>query len=140
MRRGGVKATWAALAAWLLADDDVAGLVADRVLDHVPEGVAFPYIRLGETSPAPDDTDTTQGALLQIGLEAHARPEFGRMQAIDICEAIEASLHRANDVGLAIGDGFTLVDIEVQTWSVDPSAKDEKSWRGVVALEVRLGA
>ncbi len=131
-----VMAAWAGLRVALAADASLAALVpGDRVLDHVPENVAFPYIRLGRLQPSPDDTDGHRGHLITLGLECFSRPSFGRMQAVQICQAIEAALHqRPQDVPVA---GFNLIEIEVQTWSVDRAA-DGMTWRGVVSLELRL--
>lgn len=130
--------TWAALRAALAADAAVTALVpADRILDHVPEAVAFPYIRLGTLEPRPDDTDGTQGAIAQVGLEVHSRPEYGRTEAAQICGRIAKALHRKPEA-LTVA-GYDVTDTQVQTWVVD-RAPDGVTWQGTVALEVMLQA
>lgn len=130
-------AAWAGVRAALIADAGVSALVGDRVLDHVPDGVQFPYVRLGRVQPVPDDTDGTEGALITLGLECFSRPAVGRIEAARICQAIKAALHRRLDA-VAVA-GFNLVDIEVQTWAVNQLG-DGATWRGVVSLQVRLDA
>ena len=138
MADGYVTATMAGLIAALLADPGVTGIVGDRVVDEPGEGIGFPYIRLGRLEPVADDTDGTLGALVQAGLVVHSRPgqSGGRVEAARICEAIQAGLHRSETL---ICDGFSVVDVEVQTWAVD-RARDGKSYEGRVALTVRLSA
>ena len=130
-----VSATMAGLRAALIADAGVAALVGDRGVDEPREGLAFPYVRFGLVEPTQDDTDGSTGALVQVGLEVHSRPVAGRVEAAQICGALKAALHRREDA-VAV-PGFTLVEIEVQTWAIE-RASDGASYEGVLALQMRL--
>ncbi|NKW78959.1 DUF3168 domain-containing protein [Rhodobacteraceae bacterium R_SAG7] len=138
MADGYLTATMAGLIAALLADPAVTDLVGDRVVDEPGEGIGFPYIRPDRLELVNEDTDGTEGALVQVGLAVHSRPgrSGGRVEAARICERINSALHRSETL---ICDGFTVVDVEVQTWAVD-RARDGKSYEGRVALTVRLSA
>lgn len=133
---GYVLAAMIGLRAALVADPGIASLVGDRVVDEPEQGIALPYIRFGRTEEVSDDTDNTAGALVHIGFEVHSRPNVGRGEAARICRLIKKVLHRSDLVAVP---GFSLVDIEVQTWAVS-RASDGKTYEGRLALEVRLSA
>lgn len=135
MADGYMTAAMAGLRAALVADAGVAALVAGRVVDEPRADITLPYVRFGRITPLADDTDGTTGAALTIGLVAHSRPVAGRIEAARICEAIQAALHR--QPGAVTVAGFNVVEIEVQTWAIDPP-RDGASYRGTVSLEMRL--
>ncbi|MDE4059770.1 DUF3168 domain-containing protein [Phaeobacter gallaeciensis] len=137
MGDGYVTATMAGLRAALVADPVLAALVDGRVVDEPRQGIAFPYVRFGRLEPVPDDTDHTEGAIVQVGLEVYSRPLSGRVEAARICEAIQAALHRKPG-GVAVA-GFQVCDVVVQTWAVD-RGKDGATYEGRLALEVHLDA
>lgn len=137
MAKGYSLAVMAALRAALVADPGVAALVGDRIVDEPAEGIAFPYVRFGAIDPIADDTDGAQGAQVQVGLEAHSRPVAGRVEALAICEALNAALHRRPEVLAA--EGHTVSEIEVQTWTATRAA-DGASYIGTLALVVSLDA
>lgn len=137
MADGYVTATMAGLRAALLADAAVAALVGARVVDEPRPDIQLPYIRFGRLEPVADDTDLTRGAIVQVGLEVHSRPQAGRVEAARVCEAIQAALHRRPEA-LAVA-GFQVCEVEVQTWAVD-RGKDGATYEGRVALEVHLDA
>lgn len=128
--------SWAGVRAALLADAGVAALVGARVVDEPGAGIALPYIRLGRLEPVADDTDGTQGALVQMGLEAHSRPlSGGRIEALRICEAMRAALHRRPD--LVTVTGANVCEVEVQTFTATRAA-DGSTYLGILALAITL--
>lgn len=129
--------TMAGIRAALIADPDLAAVVGDRVLDDPRQDVAFPFVRFGNMETVSDDTDGTEGTQVQVGLEVHSRPEWGRVEATGICKMIQAVLHRHPEV--VDVQGYTVVDIEVQTWLV-ARQKDGATYEGKVALVVHLDA
>ncbi|MGR3498776.1 MAG: DUF3168 domain-containing protein [Limimaricola soesokkakensis] len=130
-------ATQAAIRAALVADAGVAALVGDRVVDEPAEGIAFPFIRFGTITPRPDDTDATLGAQVAVGIEAHSRPEAGRIEATRILEAVAAALHRRPEI-LDLG-ALHAFEIEVQTWTVTRDG-DGQSYTGTLALDLTICA
>lgn len=134
MVNGYATAAQMGLRAALVADARVTDLVGQRVLDHVPEGVIFPYIEFGIIEPQADDADGTTGAAVQVQLIVHSRPQAGRVEAAGICQAIRAVLHRADGLDFS---PFSLTDILVDAYSVQREG-DGATYRGRVALEVHL--
>jgi hypothetical protein len=131
-----IDTAWAALRAVLIEDAGVLALVpANRIVDHAPADIEFPYIRLDRTEVTPDDTDNTTGARIALGLECFTRPEFGRAEASKICSALYSAIHR-QPVLVQMADESVL-DIQVQTYAIDRD-KDGATWRGVISYEMRL--
>jgi hypothetical protein len=123
------------LRAALIADAAVAALVADRVVDEPAPAIQFPYVRFGQITPVPDDTDGAEGARITVGLVVHSRPEMGRVEAAQICEAMKSALHRRPEVVPV--PGFAVSDLEVQAWVVD-RAGDGATYQGRLSLEIHL--
>lgn len=136
MADGYVTAAMVGLRAALIAAPEIAALVGDRVVDEPEQDIAFPYVRFGRTEEVTDDTDNTAGALVHVGFEVHSRPSAGRIEAARICKLIKKVLHRSELVAVP---GYSVVDVEVQTWSVHRLA-DGKTYEGRLALELRLSA
>lgn len=112
----------------LVADAGVAALISARVYDEPPQDVAFPYARFGSIEPSAFDTDTTEGAIVTIGIEAHSRSASGRVEAVRIAEAIKKALHRKeSSVSVA---GHNLVELIFQTYS---ATRDDEG-RGYTAV------
>lgn len=82
----------AALVARLAADTDLAALVSGRIYDEPPQGVTFPYVRLGNMVVEPFRTDDRAAWRLTVRIDAYSRPVAGRVQATQIAEAVIASL------------------------------------------------
>lgn len=137
MADGYLTAAMAGLRAALVADAALAALVGDRVVDEPREDIAFPYVRFGRVEPRPDDTDGHQGSVVHVGLVVHSRPEWGRVEAARICEAIQAALHR--QPGAVAVAGYSVCEIEVQAWSVERKG-DAATYEGRLALELHLDA
>lgn len=88
--------------------------VADRVLDHVPSGVAFPYIELGEFQTVDDGAQCHDGVEVFITLHVWSRPGTtrpGQVEAKTIAGAVRGSLHEAE---LDLGTDWQFLEIAHQ--------------------------
>lgn len=132
-----VTAATAALRAAILADPFLASALPGGVCDEPAPNVLFPYVRFGRIELVADDTDNTEGALVQLGLEVHSRPLTGRIEALSLCEKIAARIHREPD--LLADAGLVAVDIEIQTWTATRAA-DGATFLGVLACQITLDA
>lgn len=123
------------LRAALVANAGVTALVSTRVFDEPPQGVTFPYLRFGDITPTSADTDTIVGVSVDISLEAESRSASGRVEAVQIVEAVQAALHR-QETSVTV-TGFTLVELIFQTHSVtrDP---DGRGYTAVIVLRALL--
>lgn len=86
-------------------------LAAPGVYDHVPQGGddLFPYVVVGDSTVAPDDTDTSLGVQHTLMLHSWARHR-GRAAVKEIQDQIYEALHR---VHLAV-DGAVFVDGQLE--------------------------
>ena len=123
------------LRAALVANSDVTDLVSTRVYDEPPQDVVFPYLRFGEITPVAFDTDTLEGSLVSVSLEANSRSASGRVEAARIVEAVKAALHR-QETAVTV-TGFTLVELIFQTFSVTRDAEG-RGYTAVIALQAML--
>jgi len=135
MADGFVLALQKGLRAALVANSDVTDLVSSRVYDEPPQDVVFPYLRFGEISPVAFDTDTLEGSLVSVSLEANSRSASGRVEAARIVEAVKAALHR-QETAVTV-TGFTLVELIFQTFSVTRDAEG-RGYTAVIALQAML--
>lgn len=119
----------------LVADADVTALVSSRVYDEPPQDVEFPYIRFGSIVPRSFDTDTKEGAEVDVVFECHSRSASGRVEASQMAEAIQAALHR-NEAGVTV-TGHNLVELIFEDYSAvrDPSGR---GYTAVVSLQATL--
>lgn len=111
----------------LVADAGVSALVSTRVYDEPPQNVTFPYVRFLGIEPLRFDTDTTEGAIVNIGFEVHSRSASGRVEAARIAEAIKAALHR-KETSVTVA-GHNLVELIFEAYSV----KRDNEGRGYTA-------
>jgi hypothetical protein len=111
------------IGALLAADAGVTALVGQRIYDEPPSTADFPYVRFGEISPSAADTDSTEGAEVQIGLQVHSRPVAGRTEAVRVVEAVKAAMHR-QEASVTV-TGFNLVELIFQTYAAqrDPDGR-----------------
>ena len=123
------------LRAALVADAGVTALVSSRVYDEPPQAAAYPYIRFGDISPSAFDTNTTEGSLVSIGIEAHSRSAAGRVEAVQMVEAIKAALHR-NEAAVTV-TGFTLVELIFQTFTATRDSEG-RGYTATIALQALL--
>lgn len=135
MADGFVLATQKGILAALKADSGVTDIVSTRIYDEPPQDVVFPYLRFNEISPSAFDTDTAEGALVDISLEAHSRSASGRVEAAQIAEAVKAALHR-QETSVTV-TGYTLVELIFEAISVTRD-NDGRGYTAVVSLQAML--
>ena len=135
MADGYALATQKGIRAALVANSDVTSLVSTRIYDEPPQDVVFPYLRFNTISPNAFDTDTAEGALVDISLEAHSRSASGRVEATQIAEAVKAALHR-RETSVTVS-GFTLVELIFDAISVTRDG-DGRGYTAVIALQAML--
>tara|TARA_R110000796_G_scaffold29480_1_gene79631 strand:- start:143 stop:562 length:420 start_codon:yes stop_codon:yes gene_type:complete len=121
----------------MVANSGITSIVSTRVYDEPPQDVTFPYARFGDITPSAFDTDEVQGSLVSIGIEAHSRSASGRVEAVQIVEAIKDALHRNESAVTVIG--FSLVELIFQTYSVTRDAGG-RGYTAVIALQAMLDA
>lgn len=96
MTDGPALALQKALIAHLRADAGVAALVGARVYDEPPQGVAFPYVRIGTVDLRPlrlSGLCTDEDIILSI--ECHSRPVAGRVEVSRMAHAVRVALDDA---------------------------------------------
>jgi hypothetical protein len=119
----------------LRANSGVTALVSTRIYDEPPQNVTFPYMRFGEIQPSAFDTDTTEGSIVGLSVEAHSRSASGRVEATQMVEAVKEALHR-QEASVTV-TGHTLVELIFQTYSV--TRDDEgRGYTAVIALQAML--
>lgn len=65
---------------------------AAGVLDHVPEGTAFPYIVIGEASSQPLDSQGSSGNDVTVAIHTYSRG-IGMKEVKNIMSAVDDALH-----------------------------------------------
>lgn len=123
------------LRAALVADAGVAAIVAARVYDEPPQGVTYPYLRFGEIAASAFDTDSTAAAFVDVTIEAHSRSASGRVEAVQMVEAVRAALHRQE--GAVTVTGFVLVELIFEAYSATRDAEG-RGYTAVIALRAML--
>jgi hypothetical protein len=123
------------LRAALVADAGVTALVSSRIYDEPPQDVTFPYARFLAIEPIAFDTDTTEGAEVTVTFECHSRSASGRVEAVQVAEAIKAALHRQEDAVTVTG--YNLVELIFETYSVTRDSEG-RGYTAVVALQAML--
>ena len=135
MADGYALATQKGVLAALKAATDVTDLVSTRIYDEPPQDVVYPYLRFNTIQPNAFDTDTAEGALVDISFEAHSRSASGRVEATQIAEAVKAALHR-NETSVTV-TGYTLVELIFETISVTRDS-DGRGYTAVISLQAML--
>jgi hypothetical protein len=123
------------LRARLVANAGVTAIVSTRVYDEPPQAVTFPYLRFDQITANAFDTDSTLGSVVDITIEANSRSASGRVEAVQIVEAVRAALHR-QEANVTV-TGFTLVELIFQTYSVTRDT-DGRGYTAVIALQALL--
>lgn len=123
------------LRAALVADAGVTALVSSRIYDEPPQDVTFPYARFLAIEPLAFDTDTTEGAEVAVTFECHSRSASGRVEAVQVAEAIKAALHR-QEAAVTV-TGYNLVELIFETYSVTRDSEG-RGYTAVVALQAML--
>jgi hypothetical protein len=135
MADGYALATQVGVLAALKANSGVTSLVSTRIYDEPPQDVVFPYLRFNTIQPNAFDTDTAQGALVDISLEAHSRSASGRVEVTQIAEAVQAALHR-QEASVSIA-GYTLVELIFEAISVTRDSEG-RGFTAVISLQAML--
>ena len=135
MADGYALATQKGILAALKAASGVTGLVSTRIYDEPPQDVVFPYLRFNTIQPNAFDTDTAEGSLVDISLEAHSRSASGRVEATQIVEAVQAALPR-QEASVTIA-GYTLVELIFDAISVTRD-NDGRGYTAVISLQAML--
>ena len=135
MADGYALATQKGILAALKAASGVTGLVSTRIYDEPPQDVVFPYLRFNTIQPNAFDTDTAEGSLVDISLEAHSRSASGRVEATQIAEAVQSALHR-QEASVTIA-GYTLVELIFDAISVTRD-NDGRGYTAVISLQAML--
>lgn len=87
----------------------LTALVGQRIHDHAPANVAFPYITFGRTSFYDWSTGTEKGTEQLFTLHVWSKAK-GKQEALDIMEIIRA---RLDDAALAL-DQHHLVNLRLE--------------------------
>ena len=135
MADGYALATQVGVLAALKTNAGVTSLVSNRIYDEPPQDAVFPYLRFNTIQPNAFDTDTAQGALVDISLEAHSRSASGRVEATQIAEAVQAALHR-QEASVSIA-GYTLVELIFEAISVTRDSEG-RGFTAVISLQAML--
>lgn len=123
------------LRAALVANAGVSAIVSTRIFDEPPQNVVFPYLRFGDITPSAFDTDTALGSLVDISIEANSRSASGRVEAVQIVEAVKEALHRKET--MVTVTGFTLVELIFETYNATRDT-DGRGYTAVIVLRAIL--
>lgn len=135
MPDGAALALQAALITAMEASVEVTALVDDRIYDEPPDSPQLPYIRLGAIEPLPARTTCGNGKRILFGIEAHSRPNSGRVEATRICEALEV-LFDGNPASLSLsGHRVSSLDYQTQTTGRE---NDGKTYLGIIAFQAMI--
>jgi hypothetical protein len=98
-----------AIFAALTGDAATAALIGERVFDHAPADVPFPYVSFGRTSIYDWSTGTESGTEQLFTLHVWSKAR-GKKETLDIMECVRAALDQAP---LAL-DEHHLVDLRLE--------------------------
>jgi hypothetical protein len=119
----------------LAANAGVTSIVSTRIYDEPPQGVVFPYLRFGQIIPVAFDTDSKEGSLVNFGIEAQSRSIAGRVEAMQMVEAVKSALHRKE--ALVTVSGFNLVELIFLTYSAERN-NDGRGYVATISLQALL--
>lgn len=136
MADGPALALQAALVAALRANAGVTALVSGRVYDEPPQGVAFPYVRIGtvDLSPLRLSGECTDEDIM-LSVECHSRPAAGRVDASRLAHAVRVALDGA---ALTV-TGYTCEWCDWTAQAVTRSP-DGQSYIAILSFEAALSA
>ena len=105
-----------------------SGLMAkvSGVYDYVPEGVAYPYITIGDIAASDWSTKTSSGTQMTIDLHVHSQKN-GRKETIGLIEDLYTLLHQG---GLTVA-GHNLIAIRYESDQVQLD-RNGINYRGTV--------
>lgn len=131
------RALWRAVLAHLRATALVTDLVAQRIYDEPPQGVSFPYMRLGQLDiyPVRGDGVPTRWEV-RFGIEVHSLGKPGRFEAKEIGHAVTSALDEAvEDVQ---PDGYALSWLRFDGDSGGGRAPDGESYKLILAFSASI--
>jgi hypothetical protein len=121
----------AAIVAALVADDDLAALVDDRIHDGAPRAGDFPSITFGETGQADWSSDSEPGGEIRLTLHVWSRA-IGKREAWTIIGHLMRLLH---DASLALEDSaLVLIRVAFAEVRLDPDGQTEHGVVRIAAL------
>jgi len=121
----------------LVADAGITALVGARVYDKPPHSPTYPFIRFGNFSVDPEDTDCTLSAFVTVSIEVHSQSISGSVEAQQIVEAIYSVLHRG-ELSVTLVN-YTLVELIERTSLVTRNSGGE-AFTGVAVYRAFLDA
>lgn len=123
------------LRAALVADAAVTAIVGTRIYDEPPQGVTYPYLRFGAIEAEALDTDSTAAATVFVTIEGHSRSASGRVEAVQMAEAVRSVLHRQESA--VTTTGFVLVELIFEAYSATRDAEG-RGYTSVISLRAML--
>ena len=132
MADGYALATQVGIRSALSANSGVTDIVGVRIYDEPPQPVTFPYIKFGDVIPEAFDTE---GAEVTIALEAHSQSASGRVEAVQMVEAIKDALHRKETL-ITIA-GFNLVELIFERFYVTRNTEG-RGYDAVILLQATI--
>lgn len=106
--------------------DRLKAQLADvAVYDHVPQGVAAPYIVIGNDTSIPWDTKTEDGQEITLTIHAWDYLSAGRKSVKTIMQRIYAALHRQEASVSVSGHALILMRCEYAETFQDTAAASE---------------
>lgn len=120
----------------LKAHAGTTALISDRVYDHAPQDVIFPYVSIGNFQSVDDSAECIDGVEIFMDLHVWGR-KTGQIEAKEIASAVRAALHEFSPT---LADPFAMVgNIEHRTTRMmgDP---DGKTTHGVLTFRAFVEA
>ena len=106
-----------------------------RIYVEQPQKVTFPYLKFNTIRPNAFDAATAHGALVDISLEAHSRSASGRVECMQVVEAVKEALHR-QEAAVTV-TGFTLVELIFEAFSASRD-NEGRGFTAVISLQAML--
>lgn len=135
MADGPALALQEALVTALKSDTAIAALVGARVYDEPPQRVVYPYVRIGNIEIRPFRTDGRAAWSVTFSIEAHSRPQQGRVEAARIGAAVIAALDETHGAIPVTGYVFSWCQFVT---AMTRRAGDGRSYQSTAAFDAVL--
>ena len=109
----------------------VTSLVGSRIYTSTPQGVTYPFIRIGIDSQD-ESTKDFAGVRNIVRVQSFSRYD-GMKEALQIRQAVETALNR-QESNVTI-TGFNLIRLERATLATVFQEGDGKTWQSVIEFE-----
>lgn len=119
-----LNALMAVLVPLLKEDATLQAMTGQRVFDHVPADVVFPYIARGSAWEMPEDADCLEGVEIGFRLDVYSRA-VGQTEARRLAHLVKTLLHNAE---LDLPEG-ALAMLEYRRTDQVPDARDPNTTR-----------